>query len=68
MHWSDDDKKDVFSYQLPLSKGFYPVRIESHDKKEDFNMLFYYLTPSMSLSGDAMPVPLEVEYGVSKSR
>lgn len=68
MHWSDDDKRDVFSYQLPLSKGFYPVRIESYDKKEDFNLLFYYLTPSMSLSGDPMPVPMEVEYGVSRSR
>lgn len=66
MQWQDNDKQDVFTYMLPLSKGFYPVRIESCDKKEDFNLLFYYITPHMSASGDPIPVPFEVEYGSSK--
>lgn len=60
MHWDDNDKREVFSYLLPLTKGFYPVRIDSFDKKDDYNLLLYYLTPSMPASGDPVPIPFEV--------
>ena len=63
MHWDDNDKHEFFTYLLPLSKGFYPVRIESFDKKEDFNLVLYYLTPSMPPAGDPMLMPFDLEYG-----
>ncbi len=66
MHWDDNDKHEFFTYLIPLSKGFYPVRIESFDKKEDFNLLLYYITPSMSPSGDPMLLPFDLEYSGGK--
>lgn len=66
MQWDDNDKREFFAYMLPLSKGFYPVKIESYDKKEDFNFLFYYIPPGMPLYGDAVPVPLDIEYSNGK--
>lgn len=66
MHWDDNDTREVFSYQLPLSKGFYPLRIESFDKKEDFNLLLYYITPSMQVSGDPVPIPFELLHSGEK--
>jgi len=66
MHWDDNDKHEFFNYLIPLSKGFYPVRIESFDQKEDFNLLLYYNTPGMPVSGDPVPVPFDLEYSTSK--
>ncbi len=66
MHWDDNDNHEYFIYLMPLSKGFYPVRIESFDKKEDFKFMFYYITPGMSVSGDPVPVPFELQYSTDK--
>jgi len=66
MHWDDNDKHEFFTYLIPLSKGFYPVRIESFDQKEHFNLLLYYNTPGMPVSGDPVPVPFDLEYSTSK--
>lgn len=66
MHWDDNDKHEYFTYMLPLTKGFYPVRIESYDKKEDFSFLLYYMTPGMSPAGDPIPVPFDREYSNGK--
>ncbi len=66
MNWDDNEKREVFTYLMPLSKGFYPVRIESFDKKDDYNLLFYYQTPGMVVSGDPIQVPFDVEYNTNK--
>lgn len=68
MYWDENEKRDIYSYLIPLSKGFHPVRIESFDKKEDFNLLYYYLTPGMPLTADAIPVPFERVYTGGSSR
>jgi predicted alpha/beta superfamily hydrolase len=68
MQWDDNANGAVFTYLMPLSKGFYPVKIESFYKKEDFNFLFYYLTPGMPASGDAVPVPFDLEYGTDENK
>ena len=60
MHWDDNDKHEYFTYILPLTKGFYPIKIESFDKKENFNLLLYFIMPSMSPSGDPIPIPFEL--------
>jgi predicted alpha/beta superfamily hydrolase len=67
MQWDDNDKHEFFAYLLPLSKGFYPIKIESYDKKEDYSLLLYYLTPGMPASGDPIPLPFEREYGINKN-
>jgi predicted alpha/beta superfamily hydrolase len=66
MQWEDNDKHEFFAYLMPLSKGFYPVKIESYDKKGDFSLLLYYLTPGMSPYGEAVPIPFDVEYSNGK--
>ena len=68
MQWADNADGAVFTYLVPLSKGFYPVKMETFYKKEDFNFLFYYLTPGMPASGDAVPVPFDLEYGNDESK
>jgi len=50
------------SYILPLSKGWYPLRIEYADKKEDYQLLLYWITPSTMAAMDATAVPLEQQY------
>ena len=50
------------SYILPLSKGFYPLRIEYADKKEDYTLLLYWIAPSIMAAMDAVPVPLEQQF------
>jgi len=50
------------SYILPLSKGFYPLRIEYAGKKEDYTLPLYWITPSTMAAMDAVPVPLEQQF------
>jgi hypothetical protein len=66
MHWDDANTRDVLTFLLPLSKGFYPVKIESFDKKEDFKLLLYYITPGMSFPGEPVPIPFDMEYSIDK--
>jgi len=63
---TDKDSRSDYSYVVPLSKGFYPLRVEYFDKKEHFNLHLYYITPSTMASKDAVPIPLEVEYRSGK--
>jgi len=58
----NDSKLTSSSYMMPLSKGFYPLRIEYAGKKEDYNLLLYWITPSTMAAMDAIPVPLEQQY------
>jgi hypothetical protein len=44
IQWEDNDKPPVYSFIVPLSRGFYPLRIEYFDKKENFKLLLHYLT------------------------
>lgn len=66
MHWDDANTRDVRTFLIPLSKGFYPVKIESFDKKEDFKLLLYYITPGMSFPGEPVPIPFDLEYSIDK--
>ena len=39
MEWDGNYSRPTYTYILPLSKGFYPFRIEYLHKKEDFKLL-----------------------------
>jgi len=58
----NDSNHTSSSYMMPLSKGFYPLRIEYADKKEDYKLSLYWITPSTMAAMDAMPVPPEQQY------
>jgi predicted alpha/beta superfamily hydrolase len=64
IQWDDD--RAIRSFLVPLSKGFYPLRMEYLDKKGDFKWLLYHLTPSIINTNDPVAIPLEAQYGVSK--
>jgi predicted alpha/beta superfamily hydrolase len=62
----DKDKPPAYSFIVPLSKGFYPFRIEYFDKKETFKLLLHYLTPGTMASKNTAPIPLDAQYGTGK--
>jgi len=49
------------SYELPLAKGFYPVRVEYFQKEGDRNLQLIYVLPG-SKQPHAVPIPLELQY------
>jgi len=60
--WADNYTGQYYSYLLPLSKGFYPVRIEYFSKKANFNLMLGYLTPSKIGASDPIQIPWDVLY------
>jgi len=61
--WDENFNGDSYSFKVPLAKGFYPIRIEYFDQKEQFRFMLRYLMPSTMASGDSTPVPFELQYG-----
>jgi hypothetical protein len=57
-----DESREGNVYIVPLLKGFYPVRLEYFNKKEDYNLSLYYLTPGRMATADPILIPLDVEY------
>jgi hypothetical protein len=66
IQWDGNYTRTTYSYILPLSKGFYPLRLEYLHKNEDFKLKMSYLTPSAIDSKNLIPIPLEVQYNQSK--
>ena len=52
-------EESIQSYLLPLEKGFYPIRLEYFQSKEDHILQFYYLIPG---GNDPIPVPINRQY------
>ena len=63
MDWDENFKGDNYSFNVPLAKGFYPIHIEYFDQKEQFRFMLQYLTPTTMASGDATPIPFDLQYG-----
>ncbi|MCD9017606.1 alpha/beta hydrolase-fold protein [Parachryseolinea silvisoli] len=62
MQWDGGYTRRADSYIIPLSKGFYPIRIEYLHKKEDFKLRLAYLTPSRIDTKDPQPIPDAAQY------
>ena len=52
------------SYMIPLTKGFYKFRLEFLHKNEYLKLKLAYLSPSIMKTKQAIPIPLELQYGV----
>jgi predicted alpha/beta superfamily hydrolase len=63
INWDYNDNRQTASYLLPLSKGFYPIRIAYLNKKDGPNLELQYLTPGLMSSLDTTPIPLDAQYG-----
>lgn len=64
INFNYDDNRQTTSYIVPLTKGFYHLRIEYLNKKQDDPKLgFQYVTPGSIASMDATPIPFDLQYG-----
>lgn len=62
MQWDGNYNRLAYTYILPLSKGFYPFRLEYLHKKEDFKLRLQYLTPGIMNTKNPIPIPFEAQY------
>jgi len=62
IQWEGNYGRRTASYMLPLTKGFYPVRIEYLHHNQDFRLRLSYLTPSTMKSKDPVPIPFDRQY------
>jgi len=67
IQWDGNYTRRVYTYILPLSKGFYPLRIEYLHKNEDFKLRTGYLTPSTMDPKNIGSIPSEMQYSQSKN-
>jgi hypothetical protein len=65
IQWDGNYTRRGYTYILPLSKGFYPLRIEYLHKNEDFKLRMSYLTPSAMDTKNLVPIPPDVQYSQS---
>jgi len=61
--WDGDYTRRNFSCIIPLSKGFYPLRLEYYHRNPDFKLDWGYVTPRNIAAKKFTSVPLEVQYG-----
>jgi len=65
IQYTEQTGTPYISYIVPLGKGFYPIRVEYVNNKEQplgMPYLPFYITPQSSSSNDAKPIPLGMEY------
>jgi len=62
IEWNGDSNHRTYSCIVPLSKVFYPFRIEYLHQHEDFNLKCSYLTPSTMKTENTSPVPVDLQY------
>jgi len=48
---------------IPLSKGFYPFRLEYYHRNPDFKLDWGYVTPANIAAKKIIPIPFELQYG-----
>lgn len=53
------------SYIIPLTKGFYKFRLEYLHKNEYSKLKLSYLTPSIMKTKQAIPIPLDLQFGAN---
>jgi hypothetical protein len=58
----DEECGQAFSGIIPLSKGFYPFRIEYLRQHEDCKLAFAYLTPVFMDIQAITPIPFNLQY------
>lgn len=64
INWDGNYVRRTMSYLVPLSKGFYPIRIEYLHTNKDFKLQVGYLTPANTESKKTTPIPVELQYRV----
>lgn len=64
--WDGDYNRRNFSCILPLSKGFYPLRLEYYHKNQDFKLDWGYVPPAKMAEKRSIPIPPELQYGRRK--
>lgn len=58
-----DANSRLCTYLVPLTKGFYPLRLESFHKNEGYKLKLSYLTPGNMHTKNGIPIPLNLQYG-----
>ncbi|MBB5645342.1 alpha/beta hydrolase-fold protein [Pedobacter cryoconitis] len=58
-----DANSQLCTYLVPLTKGFYPLRLESFHKNEGYKLKLSYLTPGNMHTKNGIPIPLNLQYG-----
>ena len=66
MQWDGNYTRRTYTYLLPLSKGFYPLRIEYLHNKEDFKLSLRYLTPGTMNTKRPIAIPLDAQYNAGE--
>jgi predicted alpha/beta superfamily hydrolase len=59
---TDSLHSDGKSYILPLTKGFYPFRLEYLHKTGDRKLKLIYLTPAIMAAKNPITIPLDLQY------
>lgn len=62
IQWEGNYVRHTYTYLLPLTKGFYPLRIEYLHHNQDFKLRLSYLTPSIMKSKDPIPIPFDAQF------
>jgi hypothetical protein len=62
--WEGDYTRRNYSCIIPLTKGFYPLRLEYYHRNQDFKLDWGYITPGNMAAKTPIPIPLELQYGV----
>jgi len=61
--WNGDYTKLDYSCIIPLSKGFYPLKLEYDHSNPDFKLKLSYVPPGNIAAKNLIPIPLELQYG-----
>ena len=65
IQYTEQIARSYVSYIVPLGKGFYPIRVEyANNKEQALQMPFlpFYITPQSSSANDPSPIPTGMEY------
>ncbi|WP_316833789.1 alpha/beta hydrolase-fold protein [Pedobacter nutrimenti] len=61
--WDEGSTRKGYSCILPMSKGFYPFRIEYFHKNPDSKLNCTYMAPSAMTTKNVVQIPVEQQYG-----
>jgi len=66
IQWEGNYNRRTYTYLLPLTKGFYPVKVEYLHHNADFKLRLAWLTPSSMKSKEPVPIPLDLQYSLTE--
>jgi hypothetical protein len=61
--WDGNYTRRNYSCIIPLSKGFYPFRLEYYHRNPDFKLDWGYVTPGNITARKFTSIPYELQYG-----